>query len=127
MAQWLSPQSYPPDPEGKPLENQNIISFFPPRAGWIDVWSSLHPSEKGYTFDSMVNKMLSLFEQMRYDRVLFRSTHSVWVPEKITMIGTNQIRELKSQENGNPLFPSDHFGLVATFKAKPEEHTCLSQ
>jgi hypothetical protein len=106
---------YPMDTE--PLENLNVESTFKKEDGWADVWPHLRPDEKGYTFDSQVNKMLLDIEQMRYDRVLFRSNTGTWRPTKIEMLGNQRIgteaTEISSQI---PLFPSDHFGLVTEFE-----------
>jgi len=52
--------------------------------------------------------MLSNYEQMRYDRILFKSKDSFLKPVDIKLIGTDQIIEIQDE---HPVFPSDHFGL----------------
>ena len=45
-----------------PLENDCLSDVIP---SYQDVWQKLKPGEKGYTFDSQINKMLRKFEQAR--------------------------------------------------------------
>jgi hypothetical protein len=70
-------------------------------------------SNLGFTFDSVRNPMLSHFERMRYDRIMFKSGNSEvgigWIASSIEMVGTDAIND-----NGDR--PSDHFGLLARFK-----------
>jgi len=102
---------YPPDTV--PLENNNLGEIFKTEE-WIDVWPELHPNEKGYSFDSAVNGMLLDIEQMRYDRVIFRSKNKTWIPKNISLLGTKRIENESAEIHSDiPLFPSDHFGLVA--------------
>ena len=88
-----------------PLENDSLKDIVPK---YVDLWSESsqqtdNKDNKGYTFDSEVNKMLTHYEQMRYDRIMMKS-HS-WKCQKIELIGNVAIKE--------SLFPSDHFGLLA--------------
>ncbi len=82
------------------------------------------PDARGYTFDSERNPMIKQYEQMRYDRVLYKfqtanstkdcnaTASSVNIkPTSISLIGT----EVIGQDDIGPLLPSDHFGLFATF------------
>lgn len=53
----------------KPLENVALKRYLP---DFTDLWATLRPTERGFTFDSSVNTYLARPEQMRYDRVLAR-------------------------------------------------------
>lgn len=101
---------YPPD--DLPPENDNLAMALKESDHWVDLWPKLRPTEKGYTFDSVANTMLRRFEQMRYDRIMFRSVSNHWTPTGIEMIGTQKIGDEQTKQ-GTPLFPSDHFGLCA--------------
>lgn len=88
----------------EPLENNNLLSILPT---FVDTWSYLKPiSEKGFTYDSVLNSMITKRERMRYDRILFNSKSAARdttnyeldrsksiVPLSIEMIGTNPIYE----------------------------------
>jgi tyrosyl-DNA phosphodiesterase 2 len=84
------------------LENEVLVEILPQ---YVDTWPLLHPNDKGYTYDSEVNSVIKHYEQMRYDRVMIRS--KTWVPTHISLLGNQPIK--------TNLFPSDHFGLCATF------------
>jgi len=73
------------------LENDNLKQAIPL---YVDLWSQFYPNEKGYTFDSEVNTMINQYEQMRYDRVMLRS--SEWIPSSIRLIGTDPIKKKKT-------------------------------
>lgn len=87
---------------------------------WKDTWTVAGKSEKeGNTFDTKKNGMIVAQNNAkgqgtkrafgaRFDRVFYRST--VFRPSDIRMIGTEPVPE------DDDVFPSDHFGLVATFK-----------
>lgn len=98
-----------------PLENDNIAAHYP---DYVDVWPTLRPEEKGYTFDSEVNRMIRQFEQMRYDRVLWKSAGGQWRPKRIELFGTAPMK------GHIGVWPSDHFGLVTDLEfvaqAEPE-------
>ena len=97
--------------------------FFP---DYVDLWAFLYPADKGYTFDSVINKMIPKYERMRYDRMLLK-IHKFESSGKLEM-GINQTKEIKSINawmpvgmkligatpcNNTPIiaFPSDHFGI----------------
>eukprot|EP01129_Flabellula_baltica_P007272 TRINITY_DN2810_c0_g1_i2.p1 TRINITY_DN2810_c0_g1~~TRINITY_DN2810_c0_g1_i2.p1 ORF type:complete len:113 (-),score=16.83 TRINITY_DN2810_c0_g1_i2:34-372(-) len=83
-----------------PLENDVLQRVIPE---YIDIWPHLHPDEPGFTFDSLNNRMLQQYEEMRYDRMMLKSNR--WEPTLIELIGTEPILE-------DPIvYPSDHFGL----------------
>jgi len=106
-----------------PLENDCLQQILP---DFVDVWPLIQPGEKGYTFDSEVNTMLMRPEQMRYDRVLFRTHSKRLQPQTISILGNQSA----TTETTNPrfatvdqipthmldkVFPSDHFGLKTEF------------
>eukprot|EP01114_Cavostelium_apophysatum_P013748 TRINITY_DN3400_c0_g1_i1.p1 TRINITY_DN3400_c0_g1~~TRINITY_DN3400_c0_g1_i1.p1 ORF type:complete len:372 (+),score=45.41 TRINITY_DN3400_c0_g1_i1:150-1265(+) len=86
---------------------------------YVDTWQFLHPSDPGYTFDTEKNLLAkktaseeSSVQQKRLDVMLLHSEGNKWSPTHADLIGTEPI-------SSNPeLFPSDHFGLVATFEAQ---------
>lgn len=94
----------------------------------------------GYTFDSVVNPNIDHFERFRIDRMMYKLTESgtgtVLRPEGIEVIGKIPINEeelaqleaslntqsafstpprARSDSMHVPVYPSDHFGLMATF------------
>jgi len=93
--------------------------------GYLDLWSALHSGEPGYTVDSVLNQMRFLHKQRhkqaRFDRILLRSTVSGWEPESIRMIGTEPISPAHPE-----VYPSDHFGLVATIVRKADPASGLN-
>lgn len=106
-----------------PLENDSLARIL---TGYVDVWPFLNPREKGYTFNSDINCNILQSEVMRYDRILFRqeSTRScVLEPRSIRIIGDHPIVDEASEcrdrfstpPRSKPVFPSDHFGLIASF------------
>ena len=75
-----------------------------------DLWSELRPDEAGFTVDPGRNRMLSddSMPPVRFDRILLFSAGSYWRGTSIDMIGTESLPGLPT------LYPSEHFGLVAT-------------
>mgnify|MGYP003631232912 FL=1 len=86
-----------------PDENQALRNY-------EDLWSTLKPNDNGFTVDYSVNKMKpSTKAPVRFDRILSHGQH-LWRPQTITMIATEPLE-------GRPnLWPSDHFGLLATMR-----------
>lgn len=75
---------------------------------YIDAWPALRPHEAGHTFDGGSNPHVAdVEERMRYDRVMVRGI----APAAITMLGE------RPQE---ALVPSDHYGLCAELRLRPE-------
>jgi tyrosyl-DNA phosphodiesterase 2 len=76
-----------------------------------DMWSALRADEPGYTEDTDINLMRWLIKNkrkhVRFDRLLLGSPS--WQPKSIRLLGTKPV----SPEHPD-IFPSDHFGLVAT-------------
>lgn len=79
-----------------------------------DAWGAVHGDAPGYTEDTAINLMRlqqkGKPKQVRFDRVLLRSERPGWRPESIRLLGAAPIApELPH------VFPSDHFGLCASF------------
>jgi len=78
-----------------------------------DLWGELRGGEPGYTEDTDINRMRLLHKnqpkQVRFDRILLRSSRPGWEPESIEMIGTRPIAEDRPE-----VFSSDHFGLAGS-------------
>jgi len=82
------------DNEG--LENDVLRCIMP---DYNDMWPQLHPTEQGYTFDTLENGMLRLHrhERMRYDRICYRvaedgrSMKSTWAAHSIDLLGTSPV------------------------------------
>jgi len=113
--------------KGTELENSVLEEVMP---NYVDVWDALHPKDYGYTFDSETNSSLRTYEQMRYDRILCRRSHNV-NPVMIEIIANKPIESPRmtkeesvgdlwelAQSRGEVIFPSDHFGLLATFNIR---------
>lgn len=78
---------------------------------YFDLWPLLRPDEPGYTEDTAINAMRRQVwgkdKQVRFDRILLRSTRDDLRPREIELLGTDAL----SLEP--PIFVSDHFGLRA--------------
>ncbi|KAL8130157.1 hypothetical protein V2J09_019312 [Rumex salicifolius] len=104
--------------------DDKLDGHFPLPKGWVDAWLNLKPNEKGYTYDTKSNKMLSGNRslQKRLDR--FFCNLKDFTISGIEMVGTEEIPGLlyckeKKSKNGIkklmlPVFPSDHYGLLVT-------------
>jgi endonuclease/exonuclease/phosphatase family metal-dependent hydrolase len=106
---------------------------------WIDLWLSIpgNTEENGYTYDGKKNGLVSNHSyQNRFDRMYFYpgqafqskknptlSTRTIQLKtgetkhflKKIEMIGQEPIQTLQVEKKNPYLWPSDHFGLLATF------------
>jgi endonuclease/exonuclease/phosphatase family metal-dependent hydrolase len=98
-----------PANDPKTLENNVLQEVLPE---FKDLWKVFHPNDLGYTFDTEANKMLRNYEQMRYDRIVAK-LGSQWSADSIELFA-HQCLDL-NQTGGEVVFPSDHFGLLATF------------
>jgi endonuclease/exonuclease/phosphatase family metal-dependent hydrolase len=129
--------------ENDVLKSQDTLADF------HDCWSVLRPLEPGHTFDTVRNRMLQdwhSYEQMRYDRLMFRpgapgSVVGDWRPHSIELVGTEPISGVDDQvpaelvtfeqalqmspdevprpdgsRQGYPLHLSDHFGLMMSLE-----------
>ncbi|KAK9151715.1 hypothetical protein Syun_010024 [Stephania yunnanensis] len=95
---------------------------FPLLDGWTDAWTELRPGERGYTYDTKTNQMLTGNRtlQKRLDRFLCNLKD--FEISEIDMIGTDAIPGLsycKEKKIKNevkklmlPVLPSDHYGLL---------------
>eukprot|EP01090_Pellita_catalonica_P021256 TRINITY_DN7908_c0_g2_i2.p1 TRINITY_DN7908_c0_g2~~TRINITY_DN7908_c0_g2_i2.p1 ORF type:complete len:176 (-),score=18.35 TRINITY_DN7908_c0_g2_i2:157-684(-) len=78
------------------------------RSDHTDIWPVLHPDDPGYTMPGM----------SRIDRILYSAKKgelkvAEYVTESITLLGTEPLTNAKTH---NTIRPSDHFGLLASFK-----------
>jgi len=85
-------------------------------AAFADLWKKLRPAEPGLTWNMEKSAMArdGSFQgekSRRLDRILLRS--EFWVPESVRIVGDDPVRK---GEAG--LFPSDHFGLLASVGRK---------
>lgn len=98
--------------------------------GWIDLWQQLHPREPGYTFDPRSNPLAASNSRSgrgaRFDRILLRNPDKTWQAKTILPWSPSPILpwsrcaiELFACEpvpgTEGQLYPSDHFGLRASF------------
>jgi len=111
-------------------ENECIeLSFF--LSPYIDVWKQLRPDEIGFTYDMQENIMLNETLKMkgredarnRIDLILYNcAQEKKFKPELIELLGTEEIlkdRKIPDGHKKDTIFPSDHFGLHATFLREP--------
>lgn len=89
---------------------------FPLRGRWRDAWCVLKPEEKGWTYDTISNSMLSHSRllQKRLDRFICKLKDFKMI--SIEMIGTEAIPGVSYKSKGKnlPVLPSDHYGLILT-------------
>lgn len=92
---------------------QPLLTRMEMKESLLDIWQELKLRDPGFTYDVERNtnaRTLAPDEpRRRLDRVLYRS--NVWTATSIDHFGTDSIPE----SHDVPLFPSDHFGLMATF------------
>ena len=67
-----------------PLENDSLQNILP---DFIDLWPEKYPHLRGYTFDSTVNRVINHYEQMRYDRIMYKSSNGYLRAEDIGLQG----------------------------------------
>ncbi|RKH04027.1 poly(A) polymerase [Corallococcus carmarthensis] len=84
------------------------------RAGFVDAWSSLRPSEAGETFNPRLNTLAAITTVSgtlrRLDRVLVASPSGRLAPTSVDLFGETPLAGPPAP-SGQPLFASDHFGL----------------
>ncbi|NBD13103.1 poly(A) polymerase [Corallococcus silvisoli] len=84
------------------------------RAGFLDAWSALRPSEAGETFNPRLNPLAALTtvsgRLQRLDRILVASPSGRFAPEAIGLFGEAPVKGPPAP-TGEPLFASDHFGV----------------
>jgi tyrosyl-DNA phosphodiesterase 2 len=91
-------------------------------ARFRDLWAELRGDEPGLTEDTANNPMRLLHKgkekQVRFDRILLRSSDPGWAPQSIRLIGTDPI-----SPDLPDVFPSDHFGLCGEIVWREAETT----
>jgi len=91
------------------------------KPGWVDPWPKLYPRDPGYTYDGPRNCMLVNKFRNRLDRFFCKLAGGVRV-SSIKMVGLDPIpgaeyeRSVFGKMKTLPVSPSDHFGLLATFR-----------
>ncbi|WP_375744145.1 RNA repair domain-containing protein [Corallococcus interemptor] len=84
------------------------------RAGFVDAWPTLRPSEAGETFNPRLNSLAAVTTVSgvlrRLDRVLVASPSGRLVPESVELFGEAPLSGPPGP-TGQALFASDHFGL----------------
>jgi endonuclease/exonuclease/phosphatase family metal-dependent hydrolase len=80
---------------------------------YCDLWPLAHPDRPGWTVDTETNRMRQALgkskKNVRFDRILVRSAPGLLRLRSMDLLGTGPV----STEQPD-LYPSDHFGLVAT-------------
>ncbi|KAL0481335.1 tyrosyl-DNA phosphodiesterase [Acrasis kona] len=96
-----------------PLEESNLQTLFP---NHHDVWRLLKYPNLGKTFDTVTNLMINRqnYEQMRYDRILFKDEKNQWRATDVCLLGDESIGVT---DKGRNIFPSDHYGLYCVFES----------
>ncbi|MCY1041859.1 RNA repair domain-containing protein [Corallococcus sp. bb12-1] len=84
------------------------------RAGFVDAWTALRPSEAGETFNPQLNSLAALTtvsgRLRRLDRVLVASASERLAPRSIGLFAEAPL-DGPPAPTGKALFASDHFGL----------------
>ena len=88
----------------------------------VDAWTEQNPKDPGLTYDGKRNPMLGPYNRLRsrLDRVFCKM--SKYKLASVVMVGTQAIagvtytRSYKKGPTILPVLPSDHFGLLASFK-----------
>ncbi|NTX08665.1 poly(A) polymerase [Myxococcus sp. CA040A] len=84
------------------------------RAGFVDAWPTLRPSETGETYNPLLNPLAALTtvsgRLQRPDRVLVKSPSGRLVPEAVGLFGEAPLAGPPAP-SGDALFASDHFGV----------------
>lgn len=116
----------------------DLISSLHQPDAWTDAWLATHHAngndDPGYTFDCIRNSLLTGERQSRLDRILICSQKDEIVPVDSFLVGQDAIPDLFTQDaehhawtatstdgfstptrtvRPRPVFPSDHFGVVA--------------
>lgn len=103
------------------MREEEGASFFNTRQ-LEDLWTTFHPNDKGYTFDTTKNLLAEFFslskEPGRLDRMLLHSSTSDWKAEGIELMACDEMAK--------GIYPSDHFGLTARLAFQKKESTKVS-
>ncbi|WP_338867641.1 poly(A) polymerase [Myxococcus stipitatus] len=113
-----------PSHEGRPLdlvlagdfnlgeESSEATSFT--RAGFVDAWPTLRPTETGETYNPRLNSLAAITTTtgrlQRLDRVLVKSPSGRLRPQTVELFGEAPLSGAPGP-SGQPLFASDHFGI----------------
>lgn len=101
--------------EPSELENHVLARVMP---DWADVWPLLRPDDDGITFDGGTNPCVhDSSERMRYDRIMVKRPPGVITtsPESLLLpLGIERLGMAPIDASG--IRPSDHYGLLATFR-----------
>ncbi|RYZ43342.1 MAG: endonuclease [Myxococcaceae bacterium] len=93
------------------------------RAGFVDAWSALRPSEAGETFNPRLNTLAALTTVSgllrRLDRVLVASPSGRLAPRTIGLFAEAPL-DGPPAPSGKALFASDHFGLCCVLRREAE-------
>jgi len=103
ISQGKDPYSIQHSDLNEVLENEVLRIEMP---DYEDIWENIHPNDPGYTFNSHLNPNIYSYEEMRYDRMIMKST--TWIATLIEIVGNEPVG---TDNNGNIFLPSDHFGL----------------
>ncbi|RKH27624.1 endonuclease [Corallococcus praedator] len=99
------------------------------RAGFVDAWTALRPSEAGETFNPRLNTLAALTtvsgRLRRLDRVLVASSSGRLAPRSIGLFAEAPL-EGPPAPTGQALFASDHFGLCCTLRREVEVSSVAS-
>ena len=86
----------------------------------IDVWKHIFPNDLGTTFNPKENMICKATSEkglpFRYDRMYLKSKN--WKARTIEVVGNNPTVTKINNEDFK-LFPSDHYGLFASFQYSP--------
>ena len=86
-------------------------------AGFVDTWKQLHPNDPGFTWPLHGEDPFTSFSapNERIDLVFSRNGQKELMPFNLDLIGNNQSTDLTP----SGLWPSDHAGLIGSFKLEP--------
>src|SRR5437773_7767841 len=86
-------------------------------AGFVDTWKELHPNDPGFTWPLHGEDPFTSFSNPneRIDLVFSRDGRKGLMPFNVDLIGNDQSTDLTP----SGLWPSDHAGLIGSFKLEP--------
>ncbi|KAG0478998.1 hypothetical protein HPP92_013717 [Vanilla planifolia] len=92
---------------------------FPLLGSWVDAWAELREEENGWTYDTKANQSLRGYRplQKRLDRFVCKLRDFDLVD--MELIGREPIPGISycHRNKENPVYPSDHFGLLLTISS----------
>ena len=85
---------------------------------YSDLWPLAHPDRPGWTVDTDANRMRQVLgksrKNVRFDRILVRSKSGLLRLRSMDLLGAGPVSPDRPD-----LYPSDHFGLMATLDVAP--------